>query len=103
MNFAQMLLSTVEPQKPKTRKRGDLVKRCEDANHARRQQAIDRYRAVWGDDEWLHTHVIETRLGVCRATGITVLTKWWKQGILERKNAREPFVKRYGYLWRWVK
>ena len=100
--LTQMLLATVEPQKPKTKRR-DLVKRCENANHARRQQAIDRYRAVWGDDEWLHTHVIEQRLGVCRATGITILTKWWKMGILERKNAREPFVKRYGYLWRWVK
>ena len=76
-------------------------KRCENANRAKHEQAVARYReAVRGT--WTRTVDIEHRLGLCRAGCMPNLLKWESMGIVERRK-HGPSIKwnrRIGYEWR---
>ena len=105
MNFAQMLLGDYKvptPPKPKA-----VVPKNAVANEVKRRNAINKYRAVMPTGEWVSTHMVENRMGMGRSCAVKMLSKWHKDGLLERRpNSAfdsEQFSPRHGYEWRWMK
>ena len=112
MNLAQMLQQEVVPlserspacqvRQKKAQADKVKVKRCLDANIAKREQAIARYKAVMRD-EWTPTRTIETRLGMERSSCLGNLNKWESMGLIVSRKAGEPgkWNRAKGYEWRW--
>lgn len=74
-------------------------------NVSKREQAIERYRKVMGND-WVKTRTIEKRLGFSRSVAFESLKRWLKAGgIVERRNAGDSFrfSRREGHEWRFIK
>jgi hypothetical protein len=101
MNYlTAMLLGTVQlpppapkrPYTPRTWNTGE-------ANKARHEQAVAKYKAVMGS-EWVKTSTIESRLGVCRTACTGSLNHYLDLELLERRPVGETYVRRRGYEWR---
>lgn len=73
----------------------------EEANAAKRDKALARYRAVW-EQEWESTTTIDARLGHSRCTAYQTLRDWEADGLVESRE-RIPGARKHGLEWRWVK
>ena len=74
---------------------------CENANRAKHEQAVARYKEAMRGT-WTRTVDIEHRLGLCRTGCMPNLLKWESMGIVERRK-HGPSIKwnrRIGYEWR---
>jgi hypothetical protein len=78
-------------------------KNCANANKAKHQQAVARYKSVMGDG-WTTTTQIENRLGMSRASCTPNLRKWEEMGLLVRRKVgpTDKWNRRKGYEWRWT-
>lgn len=103
MNLLDMLEQASKPVertfKPRKPRSGNPSPKHVNANRAKHEKTIAKYKAVMRDN-WLPTVVIEERLGMGRGTVLPVLSKWEKRGIVERRPVGENFNRRSGYEWR---
>ena len=73
------------------------------ANDAKIEAARKRYKAVMGED-WVDTVTIDARLGRGRQGSTKVLGKFVARGeMLCRPVGNEPYNRRKGYEWKWIK
>jgi hypothetical protein len=73
------------------------------ANAATIDQARQRYKKVM-KDEWVSTMKINARLGAGRGMALGTLQSFEKRGELVRRPiGGEPFNRRKGYEWKWIK
>ena len=95
MNFAQMLLTAppVRREEKKTWQRDTT-----NAVAFRLANVIEKYRAVWRDDEWLIVAEIAARLGYGRMSIFKTLVRMEEKGLLERRQ-----VDARTQEWRWLK
>ena len=102
MNYlTAMLLGTVQlpppapkrPYTPRTWNTGE-------ANKARHEQAVARYKAVMGS-EWVKTSTIEARRGIHRTACTDALKHYLELELIERRPVGGTYVRTKGYEWRW--
>lgn len=106
MNFAQMLMTNVQPlygeeDKPKTRS-GNPNPNAHIGWKAKMVQTEAKYRAVMGD-KWITTREIEARLGRSYSTARHFLFSRFEAGQLERRKVGpiNSWTRNKGYEWRW--
>jgi hypothetical protein len=91
MSFvANMLLGTLPKATPPKAPRRP---RAKSKNHKTTQKALARYREVMGN-EWVKTWEIARRLDTIPQVPQKALTRWLKEGLIERRKADK------GYKWR---
>lgn len=116
MNISQMILAEVTPlseyaanraKEYATRKREEKQAARQDVNHREQKGhvgAIAKYKAAWGDDEWLPSREIERRLGMGKCGVSPTLKKWCLEyKILERRPIGGVLHRHIGYEYRWAK
>ena len=103
MNLLKMLelankpiVSEFKPRKPRS---GNKSPQHVLANHAKRTQTLERYKAV-ATSEWTSTREFETRLDMVRSSCLPVLRKWEQLGIVESRPIGTGFNRRHGIEWR---
>lgn len=103
MNFAQMLLTPVQPltlpeEKPKARS-GNPYPEYAIANTARRQQGIERLEAVLPKGQWVAGATIANRLGTSSVSANSTLIRNRKAGRLESRRITPD---KKALEWRWI-
>lgn len=107
MNLVSMLYSTVtplseyNPERTKKPKKSPHVRSTMNANIAKHQVSVDRYKSVMKSD-WVATVDIESRLGTGRGCVLPTLAKWEKKGFVARRKKGEPnsWTRNVGYEWK---
>lgn len=96
MNFAQMLLTPVQPltlpeEKPKAR--------SGNPHPERRQQGVERLEAVLPKGQWVAGATIANRLGTSSISANTTLIRYRKAGRLESRRITPD---KKALEWRWI-
>lgn len=106
MNISQMLGMTVTPlakreATPTAKKNAPKNPNVAIANKIRHNNSLEKYRAAMGL-VWLTTDQIERRMGLRPRGSGTTLTRWYRDGVLERRptGGAEEYNPRKGYEWR---
>lgn len=106
MFFTSMLkapvtpLSEHKPPAPGKKNRGNSHPNHSRANEVRSEKAKAKYIAAIGP-EWTRTATVESRLGMSRSSCTETLTKYFNEGILDRRPVDgKPYNRRAGWEWR---